>query len=131
MYSTKFKSQLKKSQWWPILFINSCRNFGSKDSQWRVLSATYFLLLYPHLTVFYTETQMWQVQEKMVSTLEQIQVPNGTVSGVPRSKRPLLASRTRCNDKKSVVLKSYTCQNNWWDSHNFLYHNYIICRHNL
>ena len=34
---------------------------------------------------------------KMVSTLEQMQVPNGTGPGVRRSKRPLLASRTRCN----------------------------------
>ena len=33
----------------------------------------------------------------MVSTLEQMQVPNGTEPGVRRSKRPLLASRTRCN----------------------------------
>ena len=36
----------------------------------------------------------------MVSTLEQMQVPNGTFGtgpGVRRSKRPLLASRTRCN----------------------------------
>ena len=33
----------------------------------------------------------------MVSTLEQMQVPNGTGPGVWRSKRPLLASRTRCN----------------------------------
>ena len=33
----------------------------------------------------------------MVSTLEQMQVPNGTGPGVQRSKRPLLASRTRCN----------------------------------
>ena len=33
----------------------------------------------------------------MVSTLEQMQVPNGTGEGVRRSKRPLLASRTRCN----------------------------------
>ena len=32
----------------------------------------------------------------MVSTLEQMQVPNGTGPGVRRSKRPLLASRTRC-----------------------------------
>ena len=31
----------------------------------------------------------------MVSTLEQMQVPNGTGPGVRRSKRPLLASRTR------------------------------------
>ena len=30
-------------------------------------------------------------------TLEQTQVPNGTGPGVRRSKRPLLASRTRCN----------------------------------
>ena len=30
----------------------------------------------------------------MVSTLEQMQVPNGTGPGVRRSKRPLLASRT-------------------------------------
>ena len=41
--------------------------------------------------------QTWQVQERMVSTLEQMQVPNGTGPGVRRSKRPLLASRTRCN----------------------------------
>ena len=34
----------------------------------------------------------------MVSTLEQMQVPNGTGPGVRRSKRPLLASRTRCNN---------------------------------
>ena len=33
----------------------------------------------------------------MVSTLEQMQVPNGTGPGVRRSKHPLLASRTRCN----------------------------------
>ena len=33
----------------------------------------------------------------MVSTLEQMQIPNGTGTGVRRSKRPLLASRTRCN----------------------------------
>ena len=33
----------------------------------------------------------------MVSTLEQMQDPNGTGPGVRRSKRPLLASRTRCN----------------------------------
>ena len=33
----------------------------------------------------------------MVSTLEQMQVPNGTGPGVQRSQRPLLASRTRCN----------------------------------
>ena len=33
----------------------------------------------------------------MVSTLEQMQVPNGTGPGVRMSKRPLLASRTRCN----------------------------------
>ena len=33
----------------------------------------------------------------MVSTLEQMQVPNGTGPGVRRSKRPLLASRTCSN----------------------------------
>ena len=33
----------------------------------------------------------------MISTLEQRQVPNGTGPAVRRSKRPLLASRTRCN----------------------------------
>ena len=32
----------------------------------------------------------------MVSTLEQMQVQNGTGPGVRRSKRPLLASRIRC-----------------------------------
>ena len=35
--------------------------------------------------------------KRMVSTLEQMQVLNGTGPGVWRSKRPLLASRTRCN----------------------------------
>ena len=39
----------------------------------------------------------WQAQEKIVSTLEQMQVQNETGQGVRRSKRPLLASRTRCN----------------------------------
>ena len=33
----------------------------------------------------------------MVSTEEQMQVPNGTRLGLRRSKCPLLASRTRCN----------------------------------
>ena len=33
----------------------------------------------------------------MVLTLEQMQVPNGTGPGVLMSKRPLFASRTRCN----------------------------------
>ena len=33
----------------------------------------------------------------MVSTSEQMQFPNGTGPGVQRSKRPLLASRIRCN----------------------------------
>ena len=33
----------------------------------------------------------------MVSTLEQMQVQNGTGPGVRRSKCPLLASGTRCN----------------------------------
>ena len=33
----------------------------------------------------------------MVSTLEQMQVPNETGPGGVRSKRPLLAHRTRCN----------------------------------
>ena len=51
----------------------------------------------------------------MVSTLEQMQVPNGTGPGVRRSKSPLLASRTRCNvlwkppkfgNKVKSVLKS-------------------------
>ena len=33
----------------------------------------------------------------MVFALAQMQVPNGTGPGVRRSKRPLLASHTRCN----------------------------------
>ena len=33
----------------------------------------------------------------MVSTLDEMQVSNGTGPGAKRSKRPLLASRTRCN----------------------------------
>ena len=41
--------------------------------------------------------ETWQVQERTVSTLEQMQVSNGTGPGVWRGKRPLLASRTRCN----------------------------------
>ena len=32
----------------------------------------------------------------MVSTLQQMQVPNGTGTAVRRSKRPLLASSNRC-----------------------------------
>ena len=43
----------------------------------------------------------------MVSTLEQMQVPNGTGPGVRRSKRPLLASRTRRN----VLWKPQTFDN--------------------
>ena len=45
----------------------------------------------------------------MVSTLEQMQVPNGTGPGVRRSKRPLLASRTRCNfygNLQNLVIRS-------------------------
>ena len=47
--------------------------------------------------MFKTQKVRRQVQERMVSTLEQMQVPNGTGPGVRRSNRPLLASRTRCN----------------------------------
>ena len=45
----------------------------------------------------------------MVSTLEQMQVPNGTGPGVRRSKRPLLASRTRCSfygNLQNLVIRS-------------------------
>ena len=38
-----------------------------------------------------------KLRKKMVSTLEQKQVPHGTGPGVRRSKRPLLASRILCN----------------------------------
>ena len=38
----------------------------------------------------------WWVRERPVSTLEQIQILNGTGPGARRSKRHLLASRTRC-----------------------------------
>ena len=43
--------------------------------------------------------------------IEQMQVPNGTGPGVRRSKRPLFASRTRCNvlwkpPKSKSVIKS-------------------------
>ena len=38
-----------------------------------------------------------QVQKRMVSTLEQMQVQNWTGPGVRRRKRPLLASRTSYN----------------------------------
>ena len=43
----------------------------------------------------------------MVSTLEQIQVQNGTGPGVRMSKRSLLASRVRC----SVLWKPQKCGN--------------------
>ena len=38
----------------------------------------------------------------MVSTLEQMQVPNGTRQGIRRSKRPLLASRTHCKCSRNL-----------------------------
>ena len=44
----------------------------------------------------------------MIATLEQMQVPNGTGPGVRRSKRPLLASRTRCK-KRGKVTFAYVC----------------------
>ena len=37
-----------------------------------------------------------KVQERIFSTLEQMQVPSGTGPDVQRSKRPLLASCNRC-----------------------------------
>ena len=37
-----------------------------------------------------------QVQERLVSILEHLQVPKLTGPGVRRSKRPLLTCRTRC-----------------------------------
>ena len=40
--------------------------------------------------------EKWQVKERLVSTLEYIQVPNGTWLGVRRSKRPLFACYTCC-----------------------------------
>ena len=46
---------------------------------------------------------------KMVSILEQMQVPNGTGPGVRMRKRPLLASRTRCNvlwNHQNLVIRS-------------------------
>ena len=45
----------------------------------------------------------------MVSTLEQMQVPNRTGPGVRRSKRPLYASRTRYNvpwNLQNLVIRS-------------------------
>ena len=41
----------------------------------------------------------------MVSTLEQMQVPNGTGPGVRRSKCPLLASCTRCKCSMEIKKK--------------------------
>ena len=38
----------------------------------------------------------------MVSTLEQMQVPNGTGPGVRKGKRPLLTSRTRCKCSMAI-----------------------------
>ena len=40
----------------------------------------------------------------MVSTLEQMQVPNGTGPGVRSSTRTLLASRTRCNVQGAALV---------------------------
>ena len=66
--------------------------------------------------------QTRQAQERIVSTLEQMQVPNGTGPGVRRSKRPLLASRTRCNvlwkpkkfgNKVKIGIK-YKCSFSFW-----------------
>ena len=48
-----------------------------------------------------------QAQVKMVSTLEQMQVPNGTGPGVRRSKRPLLASRTRLSLLPKLLVNTY------------------------
>ena len=39
----------------------------------------------------------------MVSTLEQMQVPNKTGHGAQRSKRPMMASRTPCSMKTSEI----------------------------
>ena len=44
-----------------------------------------------------TNAETRQVQERLISSLENMQVPNLTGQCVRRSKRPLLASRTRCN----------------------------------
>ena len=38
-----------------------------------------------------------KLQRSVDMTLEQVQVPKGTVPGVRMSKRPLFASRTRCD----------------------------------
>ena len=43
-----------------------------------------------------TPNEKWQVQKRIVSTLEDMQVPNATGSGFWKSKRPLLTSHTRC-----------------------------------
>ena len=53
----------------------------------------------------------------MVSTLEQMQDLNGTGPGVWRSKRPLLASRTRCN----VLWKPPKFGNNPYCKNNLFY----------
>ena len=61
----------------------------------------------------------------MVSTLEQMQVPKGTGPGVRRSKRPLLASLTRCN----VLWKPLSHIQTWLyqNTHNFadIVHNIV------
>ena len=69
----------------------------------------------------------------MVSTLEQMQVPNGTGPGVRRSKRPLLASRNRCNvllkppiigNKVKIGNKDITCE---YRRHSYMFRREKIC----
>ena len=48
--------------------------------------------------------EIWPAHEILVSTLEKIQVPNGTGPGVRRSNRPLLSWLTRC--KSSIETSS-------------------------
>ena len=60
------------------------------------------------------ETQKVRSQERMVSTWEKMQTSNGTGPGVRRSRRPLLASCTRCkypmetSRKKEITSKTVT-----------------------
>ena len=83
---------------------NWCGSTGLRDPNLKFLLTTKAVLLKGR--TFKSKIQVprdvrnskgpWQVQEGMISTSQQIQVPNGTGPDARMSKRPLLGSRTRC-----------------------------------
>ena len=76
----------------PICFIEKKQDFGTLISYLCKIE-----ILETQKVRRHDQEIQIEVQERMVSTLEQMQDPNWTDAGVRRSKRPLLASRTRCN----------------------------------